>query len=154
MTPTEIASLIADSLKAHRETRDTLASALVTMLAPLPNGTVLKTPSHTVEARKVYCGCSQWSNRTWDVTGSDDGYLIDGALIQDVDPSVWDGSNRHHRRTPLYLDRNGDSSPLKRATAQTLRSLARELPAALAAYIAGKQADTAETKAAAAALAQ
>ena len=154
MTPTEIASLIADSLKAHRETRDTLASALVTMLEPLPNGTKITTPSHTVEARKVYCGCSQWSNRTWDVTGSDDAYLIDGALIQDVDPSVWDGSNHHHRRTPLYLNRDGGGSPLKRATAQTLRSLARELPAALAAYIAGKQADTAETKAAAAALAQ
>lgn len=145
--------MITATLKEHRATRDSLAEAIVTMLEPLPNGTVLKTASHTVEMRKVYCGCSQWSNRTWDVTGKEDGYLVDGGLIRDEDPSVWDGNNRHDRKTPLYLsaDSEGESG-LKLATAKVLRSLARELPEALAKYIAGKQADTAETKAAQAAL--
>lgn len=154
MNTTEIAEMITDTLKEHRATRDSLAEAIVTMLEPLPNGTAIQTGSHTVEARKVYCGCSQWSNRAWDVTGKEDGYLVDGDLIRDERPSVWDGNNVHYRRTPLYLsaDSQGERG-LKLATANVLCSLARELPEALAKYIAGKQADTAETKAALAAIA-
>jgi|CZCB01.1.fsa_nt_gi hypothetical protein len=150
----EIADLITAALKEHRAARDSLAEALVTMMEPLPNGATIKTASHTVEKRKVYCGCSQWSNRSWDVTGSADAYIVDGALIRDEHPSVWDGHNHHHRRTPLYLSRDSEGRALKLASAKVLRSLARELPDALAAYVAGKQADTVETRAAQAALAQ
>lgn len=153
MKTTEIATLITAALKEHRATRDSLAEAIVTMLEPLPNGTVIKTASHTVEMRKVYCGCSQWSNRTWDVTGNEDAYIVDGTLIRNEDPSVWDGNNHHYRRTPLYLSQVGEGGAVKLATAKVLRSLARELPESLAAYVAGKQADTAETKAAQATLA-
>lgn len=144
--------MISDTLKSHKGSRDMLADAITTILTPLPNGTVIKTASHTVECRKVFCGCSQWSNRRWDVTGKEDGYIVDGALIGDVDPSIWDGSNWHYRRTGLYLSRDGDGSTLKLATAKTLRSLSRELGEGVAAYVAGKKADTLETVAATAAL--
>lgn len=154
MTTTEIAEMITATLEEHRATRDSLAWAIVTMLEPIPSGTVITSASHTVEMRKVYCGCSQWCNGTWDVTGSADGYLVDGALIRNEDPSVWDGRNCHSRKTPLYLHAESDEAArgLKLATAKALRSLARALPEALAAYVAGKQADTSETKAALAAL--
>lgn len=158
MKPTEIAEMIAFALREHRATRDALAEAIVTMLEPLPNGTTIKTPSHTVEMRQVFCGCSQWANSTWDVTGEADGYLVDWDLIRDERPSVWDGHNCHHRRTPLYLSVNdhdiddddgipGHGPGLRLATAKTLRSLARELPGAIAEYVARKQAETEETKA-------
>jgi hypothetical protein len=104
----------------------------------------------------IYCGCSQWGNRTWDVTGKVLTFLVDGQLIEDCEHSVFDGSNRHFRRTPWYstLDARADESEpgdeaLKLADAKTLRELARDLPQALKAWISASEAEIAETVAAA-----
>ena len=142
MSTSDIAKIIESTFKEHRASRDKLAAAIVKMLDLIPNGTTLKTASHTVEIRKVFCGCSQWSNRSWDVTGSSRATLVDGNLIQDEYPTVFDGNNFHDRRTPLYLSPDGDSSALKLAAATTLRSLARELPDSIKSYIDGKREDT------------
>lgn len=152
MSTREIANLITQTLKEHRATRDSLAQALIELLEPLPAGTKLQAGPHTISIHKVFCGCSQWSNRKWDLTGSEIGYLVDGQLIRDEDPSIWDGNNHHYRRTPLYRDRNGEGESLKLASAKTLRALALALPAALAAYIEGKKVDAVATEAARVAL--
>lgn len=148
MKTNEIVKIITEALNENRATRKSLAEAIVTMLEPIPNGTVIETASHKVKMCKVYCGCSQWSNREWDVTGKANGYLVDGYLIRDEDPTVWDGNNNHYRRTKLYLSPDGEGEGLKLASADRLRSLSKELPVALAEYIVGIQRDTAETKAA------
>lgn len=145
MKTEEIACLVKATLAEHRKTRDTLAEAIAGMLEPMPNGTTLQVGQHKVEMRKVFCGCSQWANRTWDVTGKADGYLVDGQLIRNEDPDVWDGNNRHYRKTPLYLDSTGEGEALRLAPAKTLRSLAKDLPQAIAEWVARKQVDTAAT---------
>jgi hypothetical protein len=122
----------------------------------MPAGTQLVVGSHTLRSVIVYCGCSQWGTRTWDVTGKVLTFLVDGLLIEDCETTVWDGSNHHPRRTPWYstLDARVDESEpdeggLKLADTKTLRELARDLPQALKAWIEASEAEIVETVAAA-----
>lgn len=143
MTIAEITALVVTARDAHQASKSALANAIVKILGPIPNGTTLQVGAHTVAMRKLYCGCSQWSNRSWDVTGDADGYLVDGFLVRDEDVSVWDGHNMHHRKTPLYLDPLGEGSPLRLASAHRLRSLATDLPQAVNDYVSGRREATA-----------
>lgn len=79
------------------------------------------------------------------MTGSDRACLVDGWLIHDVNPSVWDGHHQHQRRTPLYLDQLGESYPLSIASAEVLREIARELPQAIADYLRDIERETEAT---------
>lgn len=148
----DISDMVKAALDERHATRQQLAERIDELCVTLPRGAVLTSEPDehnrtvTVRVVRVYCGCSQWANRTWDATGKARAVLVDDDLLLDVDPGFHDGSNMLYRRTPLYRSHDGGGSPLRLATSQSLRYLASRLGAMIAAYVATQQAEAAANR--------
>lgn len=147
-----VSNAIEACVKARRESRNALGQRIVDLLDEIPLRTKLEHEGIRVEVRNVFCGCSQWANRRWDVTGYARGVLVNDALVMaDMDGDVHDGSNLHTRKTGWFRDRDGCES-IQVATGAQLRALAAVLPAMLTAYMAGQHDEAARNREALAAL--
>lgn len=147
-----VSNAIEACVKARRESRNALGQRIVDLLDEIPLRTTMEHEGIRVEVRNVFCGCSQWSNRRWDVTGYARGVLVgDHLVMADMNGDVHDGNNLHTRKTGWYRDRDGcESIPV--ATGAMLRELAGVLPAMLTAYMAGQREEADRNREALAAL--
>ena len=133
--------------------RDSLAADIKDLLKEIPVGHAFKTKSHVVVFTMVYSDCEVVGEEARQL-GAQAGILVDGVLVCDCDMSHWDeaGQSLLRRRGPLRLDPHfGETVSL--ASAETLRSLAAELPEAVVAWMEELKQDAAASEAATGAMA-
>lgn len=127
------------AIAARRDSLKELRKRIVAILEPIPIGVVLTDHRGEVcRVVRIYAGASQWSNRNWDVKIKGAGYLSNRQLLaEDIEDSVFDGSNVHYRRTGCYLnvDDGGYGYELSFLSGAETRALAARLPVAVAAYM-------------------
>lgn len=142
---------IKEAVSANKDSVSELRNRIRELLSVIPVGTALKDEQGEVcSIVSMYTGASQWSNRTWDVTIRGWGAITPGQQIicEDLASRKSDGNNIHYRLTePTMLGEPGDDRSeikLRWASVADTRAIARRLPAAIAAYMASLEADTAE----------
>ena len=151
---TSIKDQLAQAVSARKDSLKALRARIIDLLEDVPVGVKLSDDQGlVVKVVRVCTGASQWSNRTWDVTIKGWG-LVDanGKLIaENLDGSLWDGNNMHHRSTePTCLGTDsydrGDYSDtgLSWASGKDTREIAARLPEAIARYMAACEAECAK----------
>ena len=149
----QITEMLTAAIAARKDSLKALRSRIAEILAPIPVGVVLSDEAGEVcEIDRICTGASQWSNRSWMVTIKGTGAIAAGKLLCeiDLDSSVFDGNNMHHRTdepTCLYTGANlwdeGYPQALGYLSGPETRACALRLPAAIERYIHQCEAETA-----------
>jgi hypothetical protein len=142
----KIIELVEEAVEAKAASRHQLAEAIESVFKPIPIDTEIKTKSHLVKVVKVYSYVRQCAGAS-EYVSSAKGVLVDHRLVALCDTSYWDGRNWQLRCSALRLEEDEGGTALKLAPASTLKSLARELPEALAQWITDQHKEAAEVNA-------
>ena len=145
MQDQEIIANLKSSIALHREAKSGLVRRMEASLNPMPASGLVVSGHHLVW-RTVYAQCSQWGHNSRAMTGQKGCWVIDGErTLGEPDCSFFDGSNQQSQFGGLYLDTDC-TERVRPATAAQLREIARELPEALLAYAAAKNAAAEELR--------
>jgi hypothetical protein len=149
-----ITEMLTVAIAARKDSLKALRSRIAEILDPIPVGVVLSDEAGEVcKIVRICSGASQWSNRSWEVTIKGTGAIVAGKLLCeiDLDSSLFDGNNMHHRTdepTCLYTGANlwdeGYPQALGYLSGPETRACARRLPTAIERYIRKCESERAE----------
>lgn len=152
MSTDTIIDQLKTAIAARKGSLAMLRDRIAEIIEPIPVGEILTDEAGEVcRIERVVTGASQWSNRTWEVTIHGSAAITaEGKLLaENLADSLWDGNNRHHRKTePTVLASDVYSRrALKFSSGADTRALAIRLPSAIARYMAECAEETAQNRA-------
>ena len=143
---TSIEDQLAAAVGARKDSLKALRYRIIDLVRHVPVGVKLTDNQGViVEVVRLFSGASQWDNSTWDVTIKGWGLLdAQGNLIaEEIDSSLWDGNNMHHRSTEPTCRYHGahamdtqNHDALRWTNGKNTRTIAERLPEGLARYMA------------------
>lgn len=138
----KIIELVEEAVEAQSASLNQLANTIKSVFTPIPFDTEMKTKSHVIRVVKVCRDVPKCSGDREHVNSAK-AVLVDHTLVAVCNAAYSEGGKLQHRCSTLRLAQD-EGSILKLASTSALKSLASELPEALAQWIDDQRKEAAE----------